>query len=163
MAVIKLTKSCSTFDFLPQTGSDEQAQTVLLVYPEGCECIEQFVVLLGNFIHNIGIRCILDVVKETEVAKHGGRDLFIMDYLIEANYIIFINYKGRPFWFCLLVVENHLATNVFECILLQIRYVSGLSLAVSSFLLLGQNFMGMSYNRKELIRIFFIFSKLSFL
>ncbi|XP_065058485.1 uncharacterized protein LOC135686224 isoform X1 [Rhopilema esculentum] len=75
------------------SGSDEQAQTVLLVYPEGCECIEQFVVLLGNFIHNIGIRCILDVVKETEVAKHGGRDLFVMDYLIEANYIIFINYK----------------------------------------------------------------------
>ena len=72
-----------------------RCKKVLFVYPDGCEYIKSFVMLIGQLLHANSCECILDLVNRRQVDTAGGRDQFILDNLDEAGCVIVVYYRGK--------------------------------------------------------------------
>lgn len=64
-----------------------------MVYPCGCDCLNELTLLLGQLVTDMGLDCILDLVVHDKV----DRDVFILEKLNQLgrkDFVIFLNYTG---------------------------------------------------------------------
>ncbi len=82
-------------DVIPAAEIEPQTNKVLILYPNGCKCMEKIVVLLAKALGQLGCTVLLDLYNTLEAAELGGREMYNTKKMSEAGRVLVVFSEGE--------------------------------------------------------------------